>query len=77
MKLIEDWRKAWRLASVRIAVLIIVLNAALALLPQLDLSPTVFAILNSALGTLVAIARVIRQPGLQTDTGTGPEESQQ
>lgn len=76
MRLIEDWRKAWRLASVRIAVLIVALNAALALLPQLDLSPTAFAILNSLLGTLVAIARVIQQPSLNTDTGAGPEDQQ-
>jgi hypothetical protein len=75
VQLIEDWRKAWKMASVRIAVVIIILNAALALLPQLGLSPTAYAILNSALGTLVAIARVVRQPGLHTDTTT--EDRQQ
>lgn len=63
------------MASVRIAVVIIILNASLALLPQLGLSPTAYAILNSALGTLVAIARVVRQSGLHTDTA--PEEDSQ
>lgn len=77
MELINDWRKAWRMASVRIAVVIIVLNAALAILPSLDLSPTVYAVLNSALGTLVAIARVVRQPSLNTDAGAGPQEPSQ
>lgn len=61
----------------RLAVFIVLLNAILALLPQLNLPPTVFAILNSVLGALVAVARIVRQPDLHTETGAGPEEQRQ
>ncbi|EMK3400829.1 TPA: hypothetical protein NKZ51_004566 [Vibrio parahaemolyticus] len=63
MKLIENWKKAWRLWSVQCAFFIALVNIAISLLPllQQELSITVYAIINALLGVLLAVLRVLSQ----------------
>jgi hypothetical protein len=64
MKLICDWRCCYRLYSVQLGVLIAVFGfAQLELLPiwQAQLTPRTYGVLNSALGLLLFVARLIKQ----------------
>jgi len=72
MSLIPEWRKAWKLTSVQLAVVVAVLNAAAAgwSLFQGAVDPLVFASVNMVLGIAVAVSRVVKQPAL---TDTPPE----
>jgi hypothetical protein len=66
MSLIPEWRKAWKLTSVQLAVAVAVLNAAAAgwSLFQGAVDPLVFASVNMVLGIAVAVSRVVKQPAL-------------
>jgi hypothetical protein len=66
MKLIPEWRKAWRMTSVQLAVVGVVLNAAATGWSsfQGSVDPLVYAIVNMVLGIAVAVSRVIKQPKL-------------
>lgn len=66
MSLIPEWRKAWKLTSVQLAVLGAALNAAAAgwSLFQGAVDPLVFAMVNMGLSIAVAVSRVVKQPAL-------------
>lgn len=63
MKLIDNWQQAWKLHSVQMAIALIITNAALGFIPSLEgqLTPWVYALLNSVGGALVAVLRVLQQ----------------
>lgn len=63
MKLIHNWQQAWKLHSVQMAIALIIANAALGFIPALEgqLTPWVYALLNSLGGALVAVLRVLQQ----------------
>jgi hypothetical protein len=64
MKLICGWRCCYKLYSVQLGVLIALFGfAQLELLPlwQVQLSPRAYATLNSVLGLLLFVARLIKQ----------------
>jgi hypothetical protein len=63
MNLIPEWRKAWRLTSVQLAVLGAALNAAAVgwSVFQGAVDPLVFASVNMVLSVAVAVARVVQQ----------------
>lgn len=63
MKLIKNWQQAWKLHSVQMAVVLIVANALIGFLPALEgqITPWVYALLNSIGGALIAALRVIQQ----------------
>jgi hypothetical protein len=67
MRLINDWRQSYRLYSLQISlVIVLVAFAQLELLPlwQPQLSPNAYAAFNSALAVLLFVARLIKQgPG--------------
>lgn len=67
MALIPEWRKAWRMTSVQIAVLIAAVNAAAIGWSAFQglVNPIVFASVNLGLGVAVAVARVIPQSKLR------------
>jgi type IV secretory pathway TrbF-like protein len=67
MALIPEWRKAWRMASVQLAVAGAVLNAAAAgwSVFQGAVDPLVFAVVNMGLSIAVAVSRVIQQSKLR------------
>lgn len=70
MTLIENWRRCHTFYSVQLAALIALFGfLQVTLLPmwQAQLSPTTYAILNSALAGLLFIARLVKQ---------GPEQEQ-
>ncbi|MCY1391428.1 hypothetical protein D3C76_966670 [compost metagenome] len=65
MKLIENWRQAWRFYSVQLAMLIAVLGLLqIEVLPLLreQMSPAVYAWLNVALALVLGIVRLVQQP---------------
>jgi hypothetical protein len=66
MNLIPEWRKAWRLTSVQLAVLGAALNAAAVgwSVFQGAVDPLVFASVNMVLSVAVAVARVVQQSKL-------------
>ncbi|WP_411387107.1 hypothetical protein [Pseudomonas sp. MPB03] len=64
MRLITDWRHSYKLYSLQITlVIVLVAFAQLELLPlwQPQLSPNAYATLNSALAVLLFVARLIKQ----------------
>ena len=63
MKLIENWREAWKWFSVHIAAIMATLNALQATVPQVQafLTPAQVAYINAALGVAVIWARLISQ----------------
>ena len=63
MKLIENWREAWKWFSVHIAAIMATLNALQATVPQIQafLTPTQVAYINAALGIMVIWGRLIQQ----------------
>jgi len=64
MKLICDWRCCYKLYSVQLSVLLVLLGVAqLELLPmwQAQLSDRAYAVLNSVLALLLAVVRLIKQ----------------
>jgi len=63
MKLIDNWQQAWKLHSVQMAIALIIANAAFGFIPALEgqLTPWVYALLNSLGGALVAVLRVLQQ----------------
>lgn len=64
MTLIENWRRCHTFYSVQLAALIALFGfLQVTLLPmwQAQLSPTTYAILNSALAGLLFIARLVKQ----------------
>lgn len=77
MKLIPEWRKAWRMTSVQLAVTCAALNAAAAgwSLFEGAVNPVVFASVNMVLGIAVAVTRVVQQPKLR-DPAPGQEDAQ-
>lgn len=66
MSLIDNWKQAWRFWSFRLAVIAALANLALYFLPMLGVSGPWVAVLNTAFGIAIALARVIKQPGLDT-----------
>lgn len=75
MKLIPEWKRAWRMSSVQLAAAGAVLNAAAAAWSvfQGAVDPMVFAIVNMALSCAVAVARVVQQSKLRE---VSPDEHQ-
>lgn len=63
MKLIDNWKKAWRFTSVQVALLLSILATLQASLPDLQslFAPTTYALINLGLGIAVIIARVVKQ----------------
>lgn len=69
MKLIENWQQAWKLHSVQMAVVLIVANALIGFLPALEgqITPWIYALLNSIGGALVAVLRVLQQTNVEDE----------
>lgn len=69
MNLIPEWRMAWKLSSLQIAILTAAINAAALGWTAFDghVPPFLWASVNMFLGVAVAVARVIPQPKV---TGT-------
>ncbi len=67
MGLIANWKQAWKMRSVQMAVLLIVANALVAFIPSLEgqIAPWVYALLNSIGGALVAVLRVLQQTNIK------------
>lgn len=67
MKLINNWQQAWKLHSVQMAVFLIIANALVGFLPALEgqISPWVYALLNSVGGAIVAVLRIIQQTNIE------------
>ena len=65
MKLIPNWRQAWRMYSVRLSLLIVVLATMESFLPELQplLPPKVYA----GLGVAVMVARLFQQAKLAVE----------
>lgn len=74
MNLIPEWRKAWRMTSVQLAIVGVVLNAAATGWSSFQghVDPVVYAIVNMVLGIAVAVSRVVKQPKLADQ----PEQSE-
>lgn len=68
MQLIDNWQSAWRFWSFRLAVIAALANLALYFLPMLGVSGPWVTVLNTAFGIGIALARVIKQPGLDKAT---------
>jgi hypothetical protein len=70
MKLIPEWRHAWRLTSLQLAALVAALNAAATGWVLFDghINPVLYAAVNMGLGMAVAIARLIPQPKVRDIT---------
>lgn len=63
MRLIENWRRAWRMLSVQLSAAIVLLAAAEPYLPQLrDVLPDHW---YAAMAVLVIVARLVKQPKLE------------
>ena len=74
MKLVEDWKDAWKWLSVNIAAIMALLNAAQVTLSNVQslqeqmpafviLTPSQLAVTNAILGMLVIWGRLIQQGG--------------
>lgn len=65
MKLVKNWRQAWRMYSVQLSALIVVLATMETFLPQLQplLPPKVYA----GLGVAVMVARILQQAKLAVE----------
>lgn len=63
MKLIPNWKKAWKFTSVQVAALLTVLAFLQASLPDLQtlISADIYAYVNFGLGLLVILARIWKQ----------------
>lgn len=63
MKLIDNWKKAWKFTSVQVAMLLSILATVQASMPDLQamFAPTTYALINLGLGIAVIIARVVKQ----------------
>lgn len=74
MKLIENWRKAWRMHSIQLSALIVVLAGLESFMPELQqyLPPKVYA----ALGLAVMIARMFQQAKLAVDAANADADKQ-
>lgn len=68
MKLVEDWKDAYKWLSINIAVVMGALNALQASVPHVQalLSPSTMAWVNAALGVAIIWGRLIQQGGKQT-----------
>ena len=66
MKLVKNWRQAWRMYSVQLSALIVVLATMETFLPQLQplLPPKVYA----GLGVAVMVARILQQAKLAVES---------
>ena len=63
MKLVEDWKQAYKWFSVHIATLMALLNAAQASVPHIQgfITPGQLAVTNAVLGIMVIWGRLIQQ----------------
>jgi len=63
MRLVEDWKQAYKWFSVNITAIMVALNALQASVVQVQgfLSPTQLAVANALLGVLVIWGRLIQQ----------------
>ncbi len=63
MRLVEDWKQAYKWFSVHIAVIMALLNALQASVVQVQafITPTQLAVTNAVLGVLVVWGRLIQQ----------------
>lgn len=75
MKLIPHWRKALRLSSVQIAMIIAAIGALQAGLHDLGFSERTYALINTGLAVFLAVARIIAQPEIAPTAG--PVDAQQ
>ena len=68
MKLVEDWKEAYKWLSVNIALVMAGLNALQASVAQVQgfLTPTQLATVNAVLGVLVIWGRLMQQGGKTT-----------
>jgi hypothetical protein len=70
MNLIPEWRHAWRLSSLQVAVLATAINAAAGAWSFFDghIDPVLFASVNMGLSVAVAVARLVTQPKVREIT---------
>lgn len=73
MKIIPEWRIAWKLSSVQLAVLAAMVNAAAGawVLFEGHIDPVWYAAINMMLTMAVAASRLIMQPKVREVTGNG------
>lgn len=71
MKIVPFWRRAWRLSSLQLAILIAVLNAAAYGWTAFNgyIPPVLWASVNMVLGVAAAVARVVQQPAVTGEQG--------
>jgi hypothetical protein len=69
MKLVANWKSAWKMYSVRLAAILAVLGVLQTSLPMFQdfLPPLTFAVLTTLLSAAVVIGRVVYQPQLHQD----------
>jgi hypothetical protein len=68
MNLIPQWQQLWKMYSVQLASLLVLLNTAAYFWPSFQalVSPGLFAAVNGFLAAAIAVARAIQQPALTT-----------
>lgn len=71
MQLIDHWKHAWKLSSVQLAMLIAVIGAVQAGLPDMGLPESTYAMLNTALAVVLAVARIVAQPSVSQPAPQG------
>jgi hypothetical protein len=69
MTLVANWKNAWKMYSVRVALILAVLGVLQTSLPMFQdfLPPVVFASLTTLLAVAVVVGRVVYQPSLHQD----------
>lgn len=72
MKLIQNWRQAWRFSSVQTALILGIANALFALMPVLSdaVSLPVYAAISALGNVAIIILRIVAQPSLEPENET-------
>lgn len=69
MKLIDNWRKAWRFTSVQSALILALVNGLFSVFPVMfqSLNPTIYCSLMVLGNISVVVLRLIAQPKLENN----------
>jgi hypothetical protein len=72
MNLIPQWTQLWKMYSVQLASLLVLLNTAAYFWPafQAFVGPELFSAVNGLLAAAIAVVRAIQQPALATPADT-------